>query len=100
MGDRGASSRAPALRAARTDPARPRSRGRGDRPEQLHQGRTSRKVGLGPARDAPSSFAPATNRVTATESLFAHAINRLLQQYRHLSDIQPKEANVRCWGLK
>jgi hypothetical protein len=53
-----------------------------------------------PGRDsaAPSWSAPVANRITATESLTKKACNGLLQQNRHIADIQPSPGNVRFWG--
>ena len=52
-------SMAPARRAPRTGPARQRSRGRGDRPEPPHRGRTNRTADPGLGCAVPSSLAPA-----------------------------------------
>jgi hypothetical protein len=50
------------------------------------------------ASAAPSSLASAANRVRATESPFAKAINGLLQQNRHIPEVPALLVYVGCWG--
>src|SRR4029077_19103780 len=64
-----------------------RSRAQGDRPVSPRRAETRRKAAPDRASAAPSSLASAANRVRATESPFAKAINGLLQQNRHFADI-------------
>src|SRR5262245_50255612 len=73
--------------APRSDRARRRSRAQGDRLVSPRRAETRRKAAPARASAAPSSLASAANRVRATESPFAKAINELLQQNRHFSDL-------------
>src|SRR5262245_27318483 len=74
--------------APRSDRARRRSRAQGDRLVSPRRAETRRKAAPARASAAPSSLASAANRVRATESPFAKAINGLLQQNRHFSDLR------------
>src|SRR5499426_262029 len=74
-----------AQHAPRSDRARRRSRAQGDRLVSPRRAETRRKAAPARASAAPSSLASAANRVRATESPFAKAINGLLQQNRHVS---------------
>src|SRR5262245_56312757 len=69
-----------AQHAPRSDRARRRSRAQGDRLVSPRRAETRRKAAPARASAAPSSLASAANRVRATESPFAKAINGLLQQ--------------------
>src|SRR5437870_3598303 len=58
----------------------------------------NRKTALGRDCAASSWSASAANRVSATESLFAAIINRLLQQNRHEADIRRCPLRVAIGG--
>src|SRR5262245_11509834 len=73
--------------APRSDRARRRSRAQGDRLVSPRRAETRRKAAPARASAAPSSLASAANRVRATESPFAKAINGLLQQNRPQGDM-------------
>src|SRR5262249_7637485 len=68
-------------------PGRQRSRGPGDPPAPSRPGKTNRTAAVGLASAVPSSPAPDAARLTTTESLFANAGNRLLQQNRHEGEV-------------
>src|SRR5262245_49580733 len=89
-----------AQHAPRSDRARPRSRAQGDRLVSPRRAETRRKAAPARASAAPSSLASAANRVRATESPFAKAINGLLQQNRHEAAPDEVRSNVSSWGVK
>src|SRR5260370_4295131 len=77
---------APAPPEPTTDQARRQSRGPSDRLARPPQGRRNRTIALDPGPTAPSSPVSADSPISATESLFAGTINRLLQQNRPCVD--------------
>src|SRR4029077_4637676 len=84
---RASSSRMQTQHAPRSDRERRRSRAQGDRPVSPRRAENRRKAASDSASAAPSSLASAANRVRATESPFAKAINGLLQQNLPKADI-------------
>src|SRR5215475_6555366 len=86
-----------AQHAPRSDRARRRSRAQGDRLVSPRRAETRRKAAPARASAAPSSLASAANRVRATESPFAKAINGLLQQNLHETDVLCVPTNVCSW---
>src|SRR5262245_60994541 len=87
-----------AQHAPRSDRARRRSRAQGDRLVSPRRAETRRKAAPARASAAPSSLASAANRVRATESPFAKAINGLLQQNRHFCDMARSRMDFRFRG--
>src|SRR5262245_3976404 len=85
-----------AQHAPRSDRARRRSRAKVDRRVSPRRAETRRKAAPARASAAPSSLASAANRLRATESPFAKAINRLLQQNLP----KPVIAQMRCPSLR
>src|SRR5262245_17087748 len=83
--------------APRSDRARRRSRAQGDRLVSPRRAETRRKAAPARASAAPSSLASAANRVRATESPFAKAINGLLQQNLPSPDARWSTNELRDW---